>query len=329
MRHGAWTLARQVAERVEQGERWDGIFSSSMLDLATFYGLAPLEVSRLPAVAYFHENQLTYPARQETERDLHFAFTHLTTGLAARALWFNSDFHRREFLGALKSLLQRVPDFASQEVVGELRDKSSVQHPAIASIPLREPRSPGPLRILWAARWEFDKNPEAFFRALEMLEERQIPFRLNVLGESFREVPEVFARARQRLASRIDRWGFAENRQSYLEALLDSDVFVSTANHEFFGLAAVEAISAGCIPLLPNRLAYPELLAELPEEARSPCLYSGDEGELAARLEDLSASLADGREPLGAAPAEAMKKFQWSVRQEELDEAFELAGLLG
>jgi len=35
---------------------------------------------------------------------------------------------------------------------------------------------------------------------------------------------------------------------------------LSTARHEFFGIAVVEALLAGCLPWLPDRLSYPELL---------------------------------------------------------------------
>ena len=35
---------------------------------------------------------------------------------------------------------------------------------------------------------------------------------------------------------------------------------LSTARHEFFGVAVVEALLAGCLPWLPDRLSYPELL---------------------------------------------------------------------
>jgi len=35
-----------------------------------------------------------------------------------------------------------------------------------------------------------------------------------------------------------------------------------TSNQDFFGISSIEAIAAGCIPILPNRLAFPEHLSE-------------------------------------------------------------------
>ena len=72
MRHAAVTLADQVRAALDAGAAWDAILCSDMLNLAEFRGLVPDSVRRLPCVAYFHENQLTYPFRFMGERDLHF-----------------------------------------------------------------------------------------------------------------------------------------------------------------------------------------------------------------------------------------------------------------
>ena len=207
MRHAAITMADRVAALVANGQDWNVLLCSDMLNLAEFLGLAPATVQRLPAVAYFHENQLTYPVRHEQERDYQFAFTNLTTALAATGVWFNSAFHREAFLDALPPFLSRMPDYQPIEAVERIRAKSEIQPPGMADSPRRGPRRPGPLRILWAARWEHDKNPEAFFEALEKLRQGGTAFRISVIGERFRDVPPVFDRARQAFGANIDRWG--------------------------------------------------------------------------------------------------------------------------
>ena len=248
MRHAAVTFAERVASLVESGQHWDVLFCTDMLNLAEFLGLCPLEVRRLPSVVYFHENQLTYPRRRDDPRDLHFAFTNMTTGLAADRVWFNSAFHRRSFLGALGEWLKRMPDHRPTGVVRRIRDRSEIHYPgvAVAVAAERSERTPGPLRILWAARWEHDKDPDTFFRALYQLQAATCPFRVSVLGQSFGDVPACFDLAAHRLADQIDRWGYLPDRQDYLAALCAADVCVSTAQHEFFGIAAGEAALAGC-----------------------------------------------------------------------------------
>ncbi|MFP4106780.1 MAG: DUF3524 domain-containing protein [Phycisphaerae bacterium] len=260
MRHGPVTLARRAEELLHESQRWDAVFCSDMLNLAEFRGLAPAALRDVPTVAYFHENQLTYPVREEDRRDLHFAYTNFTTALAAEQVWFNSAFHRTEFLDALEALLKRMPDHGHADAVGAIRDKSRVVPVGIEDAPGRtEQRQPGPLRIAWAARWEFDKNPEDFFAALTALARRGMNFRLSVLGQAYRTSPACFAAARAEFAERIDHWGYLDSRRDYLSALARADVFVSTSNHEFFGISAVEAARAGTLPVLPMRLAYPEV----------------------------------------------------------------------
>ena len=328
MRHAAYTLADQARILTDRKRGCDVIFCSDMLNLAEFYGLAPVELRAVPAVAYFHENQLTYPVRSETERDYHFGYTNMTTAVAARRVWFNSEFNRRSFLEALPAFLKRMPDYYPEGIVEQIRARSEIQYPGIEELPTSRPRKPGPLRILWAARWEHDKNPEAFFEAIEALERAGVSYRISVIGEQFRECPSVFEQAYCDFAHRIDRWGYQQTREEYVQALLDADVFVSTATHEFFGLSAVEAIAAGAYPLLPNRLAYPELLSDVLSENLGDYLYPPGAAELSTCLTTLARRISAGESIISATDLvrQGVSRFLWTRRAAVLDDSLEAAG---
>jgi len=286
MRHSALTFANVVRERVADGEAWDVVFCSDMLGLAEFRGLAPAAVSRLPAVVYFHENQLTYPKREESERDYHFVFSNLLTAVAATEVWFNSGFHRAEFLSALDVFLRRMPDSRPKGAVEGIRARSTVHPPGITIPP------PGPAtaggdrpRILWAARWEYDKDPHTFFQAMELLQAQGVDFELSVIGGSGGRQPmAVFERCRELFRPRIVHWGYQASREEYLRCLREADIAVSTSQHEFFGISMVEAAAAGAYPLLPRRLAYPEVFAAAEDRDRDSFFYEGDgDAEVLAR----------------------------------------------
>ena len=75
----------------------------------------------------------------------------------------------------------------------------------------------------------------------------------------------------RRCADHIVFDGFPQ-RPEYLRQLARGSVVISTAMQENFGIAVMEAIHAGCMPLLPRRLVYPELI---PPEHHDRCLYDG------------------------------------------------------
>ena len=325
MRHSALTFAEQVCEKTMQGDQWDLVFATDMLDLATFKALAPVTVSRLPQVVYFHENQLTYPVQADDERDQHFGFTNFTTALAAQSTWFNSQYHCDSFFAALSEFLRRMPDHVPHGAMAQAERQSTIHPPGIESFPSRDERRPGPLRILWAARWEHDKNPVVFLNALTKLKNHGIDFRVSLIGQQFRHTPPIFATAQSRFHAHIDRWGYQSSRQDYISALLDADVFVSTALHEFFGIAAVEAISAGAYPLLPRRLAYPELLQLDQPQAVEPYFYDGSETMLFDRLADLAQQhQTQGNIAQTARTAQQrVKRFEWNQLVPTMDRALE------
>jgi glycosyltransferase involved in cell wall biosynthesis len=329
MRHSAITFAAQVAALPPEARRFDLLFCSDMLNLAEFVGLSAVEIARLPKVIYFHENQLTYPVRFESERDRHFGMTNLTSALAADAVWFNSQFHADSFLSALPTFLKSMPDHEPLEVIEKIRAKSSIHPPGIAELSARKTRTPGPLRILWAARWEHDKNPEDFFAALAILKAKDIAFRVSVIGQSFQDVPEIFNHAQADFAKHIDLWGYQQNHDDYVQALCKADVIVSTANHEFYGIGIIEGLAAGVHPLVPERLSYPEILGLGKTKGAEQFFYDGSVSDLAAKLGRLAARIDEGTfSPAAVTPGILTDHLTWDHLTELYDEALERLGSL-
>lgn len=282
MQGSAVSLVEKTTALIESGVAPDLIFATDMVNLPAFLGLTRDCLSDVPVVLFMHENQLTYPLREGDQRDFTYAWINYISCLAADQIVFNSDFHRTEFLDALPLFLNAFPDYRHSGNAGKIRNRSTVLHlgielesldcetsnAAIAS----SKSSEDVLAILWNQRWEYDRNPSAFFRLVDRLDEAECDFALILAGEQFEEVPAEFRQAIQRHKDRIVHCGFLEHRADYVSMLRRADFVVSTSTHEFFGVAIQEAIHCGCHPLLPNRLSYPELI---PKALRTSPRHAG------------------------------------------------------
>ncbi|MBA4370566.1 MAG: DUF3524 domain-containing protein [Coriobacteriaceae bacterium] len=281
MRGAAITMAEQARALHAAGTRWDLVFASTFVNLAEFVGLAGDAVAGVPSVVYFHENQLLYPDRHTAEWDLQFPLTNITSALAADECWFNTRWNFDGFLDGIPGFIRQFPDHHPKGVAERIAAKSSVLHPPFDPAAFdAAPVVRGPVaRIVWPHRWEHDKAPEAFFAAVGVLAAEGLDFEVAVAGQEFRETSDQVRAAAQALGGRLVHAGEPETREAYARLLASSDTAVSTAINEFFGLAMMEAAYAGCYPLVPDRLAYPEIY---PAEHR----YE-DAAALVARLRSL------------------------------------------
>lgn len=311
MHGGAVTLAH---EALALEDDFDVILASEMLNLPNFLALTRQRFSATPVVLYFHENQATYPMPPFEKRDLTYAYINWASLMAADAAWFNSRYHLEEFFDELPRLLKHFPDYQNLESVGPARGKSFVMEPGCELSALdrhQVGKSPVP-RIIWNHRWEYDKDPEAFFRALAAVKDGGIGFELALAGQNPRQEPREFLEARETFSDELVHYGFVPGLGAYAELLWSSQVMVSTAVHEFFGMSTIEAMSCCCHPLLPDRLNYPDL-------ATAGFLYrDGDE-----LVERLSALLSDPGLLRGDEARRQAASFDWPVRAAAFDHGFE------
>lgn len=299
----------------------DLILATDMLDLASFLSLTRSRTAGIPTAVYFHENQLTYPwseldSDKVTQRDAHYAFINYTSALVADRVFFNSEYHRTSFLNELTPFLSQFPDHQNLGSVEVIRQKSSVLPLGLDLNELEgniESKLEKPKRavILWNHRWEYDKNPEAFFRSLYAIQERGWDFHLVVLGQRFPTSPKIFSEAELILKDKILHWGFVNDRIDYAKWLSTSDILPVTSNQDFFGISVVEAMYCNVKPLLPKRLAYAE---HVPEPLHAAFFYEDD---LADRLQlwvrDVAVLRQQQMRPF-------VQKYDWSQQASDYDE---------
>jgi len=324
MHGGAVSLARQFSD---EGLRPDLLFATDMLDVTTFLALTRQQTADIPLALYFHENQLSYPwspndADPALKRDAHYCFINYSSALAADAVLFNSDFHRYDFLNELPKFLSSFPDYNEKDNAQEIAGKCQTLHLGLdlkkfdqyrVDVPIDEVSPP---LLLWNHRWEYDKNPDEFFRALFILQDHGIDFELVVLGESYQKRPAIFDEAYKKLASRIVHWGYADSFSEYAQWLCRADILPVTSIHDFFGISVVEAIYCGCFPLLPDRLAYPE---HLPKGQSDRYLYS-DFDSLVSQLKSLCLG---GKALLNEQLSIPIGHYDWSVAAPGYDNLLE------
>lgn len=164
-------------------------------------------------------------------------------------------------------------------------------------------------------RWEYDKNPEAFFQALVILAGRGLDFEVAVLGKNFGQQPEAFKQARQVLGERVIQFGYVEDFAAYAAWLWRANLLPVTSNQEFFGASLMQALYCNCYPLLPKRLVYPELI---PTDRQADYFYDDLEDmveRLALAIQNIDSIRQQRLRPVAA-------QYGWGLMAPHYDQAF-------
>lgn len=306
-------------EKVSCLNKYDGLITTNLMSLSDFKSISNSTCP--PSLVYFHENQLTYPLAPDERMDYQFGFTDITTALAADYILFNSKTHLNAFYSSIPVFLNLMPEYKPHWVTETIKGKSNYIYPGCQfpkDIVRNKPGNNSAPLIIWNHRWEYDKNPEDFFNALDGAMENGLDFRVALMGENFQKTPKEFLAAKKRYKNRIVQYGYIKSRNEYFKWLKKGSIIISTARQENFGISVIEAIRCGCIPLLPNRLAYPEIL---PKAFHDEFFYK-NQNELVQKLFSMIKNfnqLQNRQVPL----MESMDRFSWHRMIHQYDSTLE------
>jgi glycosyltransferase involved in cell wall biosynthesis len=288
-RNFAWkirgnSLLWAQSERDLLEQHYDLLLATSMVDLASLRGFVP-SLGSIPTIVYFHENQFEYPIDNERKEsraidNIEPKLVPIYSALCANKILFNSNFNRDSFLEGVRKLFKKLPDKIPEAAY------KALQKSEVLAVPIGQKKifdfaakhqqekankvssnqlNRDQLQVVWNHRWEYDKGPDLLLEVLRILVKRQLPIVLQLAGEKFRHSPLEFeeicnliSKQASYTKSQSIQCGYIEGQSTYYTLLCSVDVVLSTALHDFQGLAIQEACLAGCTPLVPDDLAYPE-----------------------------------------------------------------------
>lgn len=320
----------------------DGMLDVSLL-VALIKSNRPNNAPKI--LVYLHENQLTTPFSSQ-DRDVknhthwHYGMAHWRSLMVADGFVFNSRTHKNAFHEALPKLInEQCPRDSVQWHLKRAQElletkctvlKNGLELDELVSLgnarkrPLQEEKIP---TILWNARLEEDKNPGAFLDMLHQVkrptkQEKQL-FQIIILGADSSKEKRWETRIKREFSRELIYLGWCTTREEYAHWLQRSDIVISTANHETFGISIVESVFCGALPLLPKRLSYPELFPS--EYFEKEHLYSKTRGDGVDKLLHLIRLVAN--DPVGHAKAKdaakaAVARFRWASMGEVYDQFF-------
>jgi len=303
------------ADRINR-EFWardfDMIVTTDLMNLGDLKTLQRAYIQDMPLVMLWHEHQLHWPSEGlRSAGDYNLLMANVTSALTANWNFFESDW-------SLESFFVKLRDLMSDQIYDLIRKKSSVLYMGVDLRSLDQYRIEKQYEtstIIFSHRLEPDKNPGEFFRALEVLKLENLDFKVIVTGQALGKTPPEVERGIEMLGDRVLHYGYVESYEEFCKLQWKANIAVSTALHEYFGLAVVENLYCQNWPILPNRLTYPSFL---PKEYHAEHLYENFDD----LVNKLRWAITHVFELKKHDFRDEVAKYDWNIVRDEWDSAF-------
>ena len=247
----------------------------------------------------------------------HGGFFHTVDHAVLKRLYFNL-FTRH----SLRAVIV-IPNSASDErrftpYAGRaVRIDNAIDYPAFAAVE----RQPAPGRLITVGRLAPNKNLPALLQMFARARMLQPGLSLVVIGDGQLR-PELEQLAAALNIAGAVRWtGEIDDANSRAE-LAAAEIFLSAATYEGFGLALLEAMAAGLIPVVNDIEAFRDVIADGQNGFLADYTQPDSAAQTLAQV--LSLSL-DERQRLSAAARASAANFDWPRAVEKFEAVYEEA----
>ena len=114
--------------------------------------------------------------------------------------------------------------------------------------------------------------------------------------------------------------GYCESFEEYKNWLNKSDILPVTSNQDFFGISIVEAVYCNVIPLLPNRLSYPEIF----QYKNNMHLFYKEDKELLDVLIKTITNINNLGKEINSLSDYVYREYNWEIISKKYDQKFAL-----
>ena len=318
-RHYAWRAGGSALAFADAVPRrpFDVLLAMGPVDLSALLGLRP-ELAGARRLLYVHEHEFAYPDNPREQGRVDRQMRQLLALLAADVVLTNSRWCADSLLDGAGRLLARMPDAVPAGTLTEIAGRIVVEPVPLPDALFAQARPSAPftgdrVEIVWNHRHEWDKGPDRLPPLLETLHAAGLPFRFHLLGRRFRAQPPALAEVEAFLDAHPrhrGETGRLVDEGAYRARLAAADVVLSTALQEFQGLAVMEAVVCGCVPCVPDRLAYRDWVPAAFRAPSAPDDPVADGRALGMRIIALAEAARRGERPTGP----ALEDHAWSRR---------------